>query len=383
MAEEKKVRYGLIGLGKIGTQHTKKLVQGAVPNLDYVAVADIDPKALEKAKELIGPQVKTFSTAEELIKSGEVDAIHICVPHYWHPTYAIMGLEAGLNVLVEKPAGVYVKQVRKMDEVARRHPSQVYAMDFNLRTNPVYQKARELMQQGVIGQMQHTNWIVTNWYRPQSYYDMGGWRATWAGEGGGVLLNQNPHNLDLLQWICGMPSRVKTKMYYGKWRNVEVEDEMEALLEWNNGATGLYMTTISDWPGTNRIEIDGDKGKMVVEDGKTITIYPIEPSCSEFNRTFKGGLGKPKTLEPYQVPVEGTYTAHMGIIRNFCDAILDHTQLFASGFEGINALQVSNAMHLSSWLDDWVDVPVDEDLFLEKLKEKVASSKVNNVWCGQ
>lgn len=380
---DKKVRYGLIGLGKIGTQHTKKLVAGAVPNLEYVAVADTDPKALAKAKELIGDQVLTFPSAEELIHSGTVDAIHICVPHYYHPTYAIMGLEAGLHVLVEKPAGVYVRQVERMDEVARRHPEQVYAMDFNLRTNPVYRKAHDLMAAGVIGQMQHTNWIVTNWYRPQSYYDMGGWRATWAGEGGGVLLNQNPHNLDLLQWICGMPSRIKAQMYYGKWRDIEVEDEMEALLEYPNGATGLYMTTISDWPGTNRIEIDGDKGKMVVEDGKKITVTLLGTSCSEFNRTFKGGLGKPDVQPSYEVPVEGAYTAHMGIIRNFCDAILEHKPLFASGFEGINALQVSNAMHLSSWLDDWVDVPVDGDLFLAKLKEKVAQSKRNNHWCGQ
>ncbi len=380
---DKKVRYGLIGLGKIGTQHTKKLVKGEVPSLEYVAVADTDPNALRKAKELIGEKVKTFSSAEELIHSGEVDAIHICVPHYWHPTYAIMGLEAGLHVLVEKPAGVYVAQVRKMDRVARLHPKQVYAMDFNLRTNPVYQKAHDLMRDGVIGQMLHTNWIVTNWYRPQSYYDMGGWRATWAGEGGGVLLNQNPHNLDLLQWICGMPARLKSQMYYGKWRNVEVEDEMEALLEFPTGATGLYMTTISDWPGTNRIEIDGDKGKMVIEDGKKITITPVATSLSEFNRTFKGGLGKPDVLPSYEVPVEGSYTAHMGIIRNFCDAILNHAPLFASGFEGINALQVSNAMHLSSWINDWVDLPVDENLFLSKLKEKVFSSKVDNHWCGQ
>ena len=365
---DKKVRYGLIGLGKIGTQHTKKLVAGAVPNLEYVAVADTDPKALAKAKELIGDQVLTFSSAEELIHSGTVDAIHICVPHYYHPTYAIMGLEAGLHVLVEKPAGVYVRQVERMDEVARRHPEQVYAMDFNLRTNPVYRKAHDLMAAGVIGQMKHTNWIVTNWYRPQSYYDMGGWRATWDGEGGGVLLNQNPHNLDLWQWMCGMPKRVKSEVYYGKHRKIEVEDDLYALVEYENGATGCYITTVGDAPGTNRLEIDGTNGKIVVENNE-LTFYRLRTPEPEFNATYKGGLGKPEVWE-CKIPIKGTYTSHPGIINNFCDCILKGAKPIAPGAEGIRGLQISNAIHLSSWLNgEWVDLPVDGDLFLTKLQE--------------
>jgi len=365
------VRYGFIGFGKIGTQHVKELLKGGVPQCEVVAVADIDPDACKRAKEMLGDRVKTFDTAEGLIHSGLVDAIHICTPHYFHPTYAIMGMEAGLHVLVEKPAGVYTKQVREMDACAKRHPSLVYAMDFNQRTNPVYIKVKQMIDAGVLGEIQRVVWIITDWYRSQSYYDQGGWRATWKGEGGGVLLNQNPHNLDLFQWICGMPSRVRSQVYYGKHRNIEVEDDVYAILEYPNGATGCYITTIADAPGTNRLEIDGDLGKLVVEDNKAVW-WHLQQGCGEFNKTYTGGLGKPKCDPPVTVPVEGTYTSHMGIISNFCDAILKGERVIAPGCEGIRALEISNAIHLSSWEDgDWVGLPLDEDLFYEKLKEKI------------
>lgn len=371
----RKVRYGIIGFGKIGTQHAKRLVAGAVPACDLVAVADIDPKALESARAVIGNDVLCFDSAAALIHSGAVEAIHICTPHYFHPVYAIMGMEAGLHVLVEKPAGVYTRQVREMNEVAAKHPELVYALDFNQRTNPVYRKVREMIQEGVIGQIGRAIWIITDWYRSQSYYDLGGWRATWKGEGGGVLLNQNPHNLDLFQWICGMPSRIRSQVYYGKHRNIEVEDDVYAILEYPNGATGCYITTIADAPGTNRLEIDGDGGKIVVENN-TITLSKLQESASAFNARFKGGLGKPACNPPEVVACEGTYTSHMGIIANFCAAILDHEPLLASGFDGINALSISNAIHLSSWHDGaWVELPLDENVFYDALEEKIRQSE--------
>lgn len=369
-----KVRLGIIGFGKIGSQHAKKLMAGAVEQCDLVAVADIEPKALENAKAIIGPQVKTFSTADALISSGCVDAILISAPHYFHPPYAIKGFEAGLHVLVEKPAGVYTRQVREMNEAAARHPELVFGIDFNQRTNPVYRKVKDMVEEGVVGPIVHVNWIITNWFRSQSYYDQGGWRATWAGEGGGVLLNQNPHNLDLFQWICGMPERVRSQVYYGKHRKIEVEDDVYAIMEYPGGAVGSYITTIADAPGTNRLEIDGDKGKIVVEDDR-IVLTLLKESESAFNARFTGGIGKPECGKPVEVPVEGIYTSHMGIISNFCNAILHGEPLIAPGAEGIRGLEISNAIHLSSWEDGgWVDVPVDENLFYGKLQEKIAAS---------
>ena len=250
-----KVRLGIIGYGNIGSQHGRSIAAGKTPAVYLTAVADIDPERLKSAKSVFGEDLKTFDSAEALIYSGSCDAVLISVPHYYHPSMAIMAMEAGLHVLVEKPAGVYTKQVERMDAVAARHPELVYCMDFNQRTNPLYQKVKELLESGELGQMKRVIWIVTDWYRSQSYYDQGGWRATWDGEGGGVLLNQNPHNLDLWQWMCGMPKRVKANVYYGKHRNIDVEDDVTALVEYENGATGCYITTVGDAPGTNRLEI--------------------------------------------------------------------------------------------------------------------------------
>ena len=249
----------------------------------------------------------------------------------------------------------------------------VFGIMYNQRTNRIYQKARELVQSGELGEITRTNWIITNWYRAQCYYDQSSWRATWKGEGGGVLLNQNPHNLDLFQWIAGMPSRVKAEVYYGKHRNIEVEDDVTALFEYPNGATGTYITTVADAPGTNRFEITGTRGKIVLEDNK-LSFSRLREDTISFNSHFKGGIGQPECWK-VEVPVKGTYTSHPGIITNFCDAILKGTKLIAPGEEGILGLSISNAIHLSSWMgNSWIDLPIDGDLFKEKLAEKCGGS---------
>lgn len=324
-----KVKLGIIGYGNIGSQHGKSIKSGKTPMVELVAVADCRPERLQLAKDTFGEELSVFSTAEELIHSGKCEAVLIATPHYYHPSIAIKAMEAGLHVLVEKPAGVYTKQVRAMDEVAAKHPELVYCIDFNQRTNPVYQKVKELLESGELGQMKRVIWIITDWYRSQSYYDQGGWRATWDGEGGGVLLNQNPHNLDLWQWICGMPKRVKSEVYYGKHRNIEVEDDVTAFVEYENGAVGCYITTIGDAPGTNRLEIDGERGKIVIEDGK-LKFWRLRVPEPEFNATYKKGLGKPEVWE-CEVPVKGTYTSHPGIINNFAEAIRKGVKPIAPG----------------------------------------------------
>ena len=225
-----KVKLGIIGYGHIGSQHGRAIRDGKCPQVNLTAVCDIDPARLELAKKTNGEDIQTFTDASELIHSGVCEAVIIAVPHYLHPSMAIEAMETGLHVIVEKPAGVYTKQVEEMNAVAAKHPELVYCMDFNQRTNPLYKKVKDLIDSGDLGEMTRVIWIVTDWYRSQSYYDQGGWRATWDGEGGGVLLNQNPHNLDLWQWMCGIPKRVKSQVYYGKHRNIEVEDDLYALV---------------------------------------------------------------------------------------------------------------------------------------------------------
>ncbi|OKP66556.1 oxidoreductase [Paenibacillus sp. P3E] len=367
-----KVRYGIIGIGNMGRAHALSLLED-VKGAELAAVCDISPERLEWAVDQLPEKVKHFSTATAMFQSGAIDAVLISTPHYDHPPLAIEALGYGLHVLIEKPAGVYTKAVQEMNDAAAKSDRK-FGIMYNQRTNPLYQKLRELIQAGELGEVRRTNWIITNWYRSQNYYDSGGWRATWAGEGGGVLLNQDPHQLDLWQWTTGMmPVRIRAFCHFGKYRKIEVEDDVTAYAEYANGATGLFITTTGEAPGTNRFEITGDNGKIVIEDG-TLTFWRLRIPEPVFNAEFKGGFGAPECWK-CEIPVgKGDGEQHKGILRNFTNAILFDEPLLAPGEEGIHGLTLSNAMYLSAWTDNWVELPIDSDLFHEKLMEKVQNS---------
>ena len=277
-----------------------------------------------------------------------------------------------MHVLSEKPAGVYTKNVLEMNEAAVAS-GKVFSMMYNQRTNPLYQKLRNLIQSGELGEIKRTNWIITDWYRSQSYYDSSEWRATWKGEGGGVLLNQAPHQLDLWQWTTGlMPKRVHAFSSFGKYHDIEVEDDVTAYVEYENGATGVFITSTGEAPGTNRFEIVGDRGKIVVEN-EELTFYRLTQSEREFNATYTGGFGEPECWK-VEIPIKGENGGHIGIIQNWIDAIVKGTPLLAPGEEGVKGLEISNAIYLSSWLNQTIELPIDADLYYEKLQEKINTS---------
>ena len=371
---EKKIRLGIIGVGNMGAGHAANIKNGLCPEFEVVAVADILPSRLKWTKKNIGENVLCYSDAMEMLDSGNIEACMVCVPHYDHPRYAIACMERGIHVMVEKPAGVYTKQVREMNAVAAQHPEVRFGMMFNQRTNCVYRKMRELVQSGQYGPLHRAVWIITNWYRPQGYYDSGNWRATWAGEGGGVLLNQCPHQLDLWQWICGMPVRVEAHLHYGKWHDIEVEDDVTAYVEYPDGGTGVFITTTGDAAGSNRFEVQLDRAKLVVEDDR-LTVWELEQSHTEFSASFKGSFGSPKcTVVP--VELDGENPQHAGVVNAWGGAILRGTPMVADGSEGINGLTLSNAMHLSSFLGRPVELPLDEELYYEELKKRIAVSRL-------
>ncbi len=365
------VRIGIIGTGGMGSHHAGYLHAGDVPNAKLTAVCDINPARLEWARENLGAEVQTFPDAEELFAAQVVDAVLIATPHYDHPPLAVRAFENGLHVLSEKPAGVYTRQVREMNEAAAKS-GKVFAIMFNQRTLGVHRKMKELVETGELGPIQRTNWIITSWFRCQSYYDSGGWRATWSGEGGGVLINQCPHNLDLWQWICGIPTRVRAFCGFGKYHKIEVEDEVTAYVEYANGGTGVFITTTGEAPGTNRFEIIGDRGKLVLEGGQ-LAFWRATDSVNKFLKESKSGFASPEFWK-CEVPMPREGGGHVGITKNWVQAIREGTPLLGSGAEGINSLEISNAMLLSAWTDAWVDIPVDEDLFYNKLQEQIAAS---------
>ena len=369
-----KVRMGIIGLGNMGSSHVKSILEGLIPNMELSAVSDRLESRRAWVSSILPEGVPVYNDGIELIKSGKCDALLIATPHYDHPVLAIEAFKAGLHVLVEKPAGVYTKQVVEMNKVAAES-GKVFAMMFNQRTNSYFKKMHELVQGGSLGAIKRVSWIITNWYRPQMYYDSGDWRATWDGEGGGVLLNQCPHNLDLLQWICGMPNSVRAFCHNGKWHDIEVEDDVTAYLEYPNGATGTFITSTADAPGTNRFEVTLEWGKLVNEDNTNLTLYKLNVNEREFCKTATCAFSKPDvTVE--KILTDGSNEQHNGILKNFTNSILNKTPLIAEGPEGINGLTLSNAMHLSSWLETTIKLPFDEDLFLSELnKRRKLSSK--------
>ena len=375
-----KVRFGIVGLGNQGTLYTKIIEEKKqVENGVLAAVCDIDPARIDAIKTLLGDaadKIAYFDDAETMFKSGLIDIALIETPHYDHPTLAIKALNAGIHCCVDKPAGVYTKQVREMLAVAEKS-DKILGIMFNQRTNPIFRKMRDMIAGGEIGDIKRTNWIITDWYRTQIYYDSGAWRATWSGEGGGVLYNQAPHQLDLLQWIVGMtPSAVHAFCHNGKWHDIEVEDDVTAYMEWPNGATGVFITTTADAPGANRFEVTGTKGTLVYEKG-TLTFIKLEEDEREYCVKSEKPFSRPaSTTEIVEITKnEPHLDQHAGILNNLANAILGIEPLYAPAKDGINGVALANACHLSAWLDKTVEMPFDDDLFFNLLSERIKTSR--------
>lgn len=379
-----KVRIGIIGIGTMGSNHANWIHEGKVNNAVLAAVCDIDPSRRQWAKENLDASVVFFQDAIELMESGLVDAVIIATPHYLHPELGIEALNRDLHVLVEKPAGVYTQKVRELNELSEKKENLVFGMMFNQRMNPLYQKVKSLMEEGIIGEIQKLSWVITSWWRPQKYYDQSSWRATWEGEGGGVLANQAPHQIDLLQWICGMPSSVYANLSYGSHRKISVEDDVTAVLTYPNGAKGVFVTCTYDVLGTDRFEILGDSGKIIIENSKKVIIKKLKESEPQMNEymTFKdvqrlvrgGGMKDVYTEETFEIPDQWGIQ-HQQVSTNFVDCIINGTKLIAPGKEGIKGLTLVNAMYLSSWLNKEVSIPFDEELFIEELNKKIKEEK--------
>ncbi len=369
-----KIKLGIIGFGNMGTGHTSNIMGGNCPEVELVAICDKNPDRCEFGKNKYpDANITYFTDAIEMLDSGLIDSCLVAIPHYDHAKYSMECMKRGIHVMCEKPAGVYTRQVREMIAESEKHPEVVFGMMFNQRTNPVYRKMHELVHSGKYGEIRRTNWLITNWYRSQAYYNSSDWRATWAGEGGGVLLNQCPHQLDLWQWICGMPVKVQSKIKYGAWHDIEVDDDVTTFVEYENGATGVFITTTGDGKGTNRFEVQMDGAKLVVEDDK-LTVTEFEVKESEFTKTNTEVFGSIKTHN-LEVEIESKNPQHIGVVNAWAGKILHGTPLVAEGAEGLKGVILSNAMHLSDFLGREVEIPFDEDLYYEELMKRVATSK--------
>ena len=363
----KEVRLGIIGLGNMGSGHIANIESGAIKNMRLTAICDIDPSKMDR----YGDKYIKFTDSAKLIRSGEVDAVLVATPHYFHTTIGIDSLSCGIHTLVEKPISVHKADAEKLI-AAHKDKKVVFSAMFNQRTDPHYTKLREIIQEGLLGEITRVNWIITDWFRTQAYYDGGGWRATWKGEGGGVLLNQCPHNLDLMQWLFGMPISVRAYCKLGNFHKIEVEDTVTAYLEYANGATGVFITTTGEAPGTNRLEVCGENGKIVAENGK-LTWTRNTVGQKKFLKTSKGSFDRPEVWT-IDIPCNGNGPQHVGILQNFVNAITKGEKLLAPAEEGIKSVELATAMLFSSFKDCTVKLPLDAKAYEAQLKKLIATS---------
>ena len=360
------VKLGIVGIGSMGAIHAQSVLDGNIARCQLTAVCDPKPERLS-----LFSSVEGFLSVDDFFRSSQTDAVLIATPHYFHTSIGIQALETGRHVLVEKPISVHKSDAERL-LAAYRGADQVFAAMFNQRTDPFFLKLRQLVRSGDLGAIRRVSWTITNWFRTEAYYQSSDWRATWAGEGGGVLLNQCPHNLDLFQWIFGMPARVRAFCRFGRYHDIEVEDDVTAYLEYSDGMTAIFSASTGEAPGTNRLEVAAERGKVVIENDSFLFTRNEVP-MSEFSRTDPGRFTAPETWE-IRIPIKGHGPQHNGILDNFVSAVLDGTPLVAPAREGLYSLELANAFLLSTLENRSVELPMDGALFEQHLQRLVATS---------
>lgn len=366
---EKVVKLGIVGLNGMGGMHADKILEGGISRLKITALCDLNKKVLDKYKEY--DDVQFFTDSSEMIHSGIVDAVLIATPHFFHSVIGIEAMKAGLHVLVEKPICVHKAEAERLI-AAKVNENQIFCGMFNLRAEPHYKKIHSMLQRGELGRITRINWITTRWFRSEAYYSAVRWRATWKGEGGGVLVNQCTHQLDLWGWLFGMPKTVRANCYFGKYHDIEVEDEVTAFMEYEDGVTGVFITTTGEAPGTNRLEITGERGKLVFENSE-LKFTRNEMDASEFSKTTDRAFGEPESRE-IEISCEENKDQHSMILQNFTDAILDGKSLIAPGEEGINAVELANSCLYSSLTKQTVELPLDAAEFEKSMNDLIKNS---------
>lgn len=366
-----RIRMGVIGIGSMGSAHAMQVYKNKVEGMVLAAVCDTDPLRLKWAKEQFGKETLFYSDYHVLIASGNIDAVLIATPHPLHPPIAKEALLAGIHVLTEKPEGIDIAAAEAVNRAAQKENC-VFGIMYNQRTNPLFAELRRRFQCGELGELIRFTWTITNWYRTQAYYDSGSWRASWAGEGGGVLMNQCPHNLDIWQWMTGMPKRLIASCRTAHFHDIEVEDEAEIYAEYANGATGVFLTSTGEYPGTNRLELSGTRGKAVIENG-VLTLQLLERDIREITSSSQECMPhcEIKTMQIQQIEQE---SGHLGILNDFSRAIRKGTELLAPGEDGVYGLSIANAAYLSSWTHDWVELPLDGGIYRAELRKRQESS---------
>ncbi len=361
------VKIGVVGAGNIAKQHIENIVNMHVLSAEIVAICSRTKTDLCSKYDLTH-----FTDYKSLIDSAELDAVIIATPTMSHFEIAKYALQNNLHVMLEKPMGLSSYEGELLIDYQTENSK--FALMLNQRTDPLFIKMKEIVESGVLGEIQRTHWTMTNWFRPEIYFQVSDWRATWKGEGGGLLVNQAIHNLDVFQWICGMPSELHSFCEFGKYHDIEVEDEVTAFLRYQNGATGMFVGSTGESPGVNRFDIIGDLGSLLFDSGK-LTLITNSQSTSAFNQQTNDMFGMPSSIQT-QIEINKSVNQHALVMTNFVNAILDGEPLLAPAIDGLASLDIANAMLLSSWKNQSVNFPLARREYQTYLDERIKQSSL-------
>ncbi len=374
------LKIGIIGFGALGSFYARMISkEHRVEGLALGAICDIDPAKREQARQLY-PDACVYESIDQVLLDKKCDFISIAVPHYLHPALTIQALEAGMPVVVEKPAGIVPKYVKEMNAVADKHPQVPFGIMLNQRTNPIFKRVHEITSSGELGRLRQFVW-VSRQFRTQKYYDSGSWRATWGGEGGGVLVNQAPHQIDLMQWMFGMPERVFATTNMGFRRNIAVENDVCAQFVYSNQATGVFITCTHDIMGEDRLTAVYDRGRIRVLDSRRLEIERLvddeEKLGTEYSDEALNDLRKMNKLYTTEIIEKENdpfaNSEHAKLFKAFVDHLNNPEKpMVAKGVDGINGVLLASAIQLSGWLKEPVNVPVDDEVYLKELNKRIS-----------
>ncbi len=373
----KKVRYGIIGVGVQGKKYADLIQSGKMENSVLTALCTTSEEKKTKLEDEY-QDVSVFLDYKDMIKSKEVDAIITTCPSQYHTEIARNALVMGVSVLNEKPAGINSRQVSNLNAIYKRFKSKnnvSYGLVFNQRTNTIYQEIKKIIETKQLGDFRRINWIQNSWYRPKEYYESGFWRAKYSQEGGGLIINQAQHTLDLFYYMVGLPKKVFAKTLLGYQRDITTDSDVSVIFEYENGATGNYVSCTHDMMGTDRLEIDLSGGKIIVEN-EQCTIYTFFKDEKEVNLTYSNA--EYKNIENIFIDKKiitnqnnAPDKQYLMIIENFSNNILNGEPLIADGLDSGFSVQMSDAINLSNYYGKELTIPVDEDDYLKFLAGKI------------
>lgn len=366
------IRLGIAGIGYIAEEYIKLIVSNKIKGCRIYALSSRNFERMESiCSQYDLKDVSLFTNYEDMIKSGKIDMVMICTPHFTHPSMAIKAIEAGIHTLIEKPVGVFSDEVEKLMKCVETHPNILSGVLYCRRTSKAFNKIKDLISSGEIGELKRANWIITNLYRTQAYHDAQSWKGTYKGEGGGLLMTQASHQLDLLIWLCGMPKNIHACCYYGAERQIEVENDVMLHMEYQNGATGQFIASSREFPGSNRLEIIGSKGQVILSDDQNLIFRKLEQDEKNYANTTDEVYGKISFKEQEFIFDDADNSIQQAtIVNNFISSIVGNATVLCPVKEAINSLYIINGAYLSSWNNEIITFPMDTKEFRMKLEER-------------